>query len=164
MNDFLNFIFEMLKNQFVFGLTIGLTVALFAWLKGIMKVRENRSELAKLREHLHTKMEIDAEGHRTRNDELNKLKRENENLRISIKTLQHKPGRAELRLLNVYDKAIHNMLAKAPGFAATWEMVMQEAEVEVEQTETGVKALVRKVFTPPRLTQGNDTSDFEDKE
>ncbi len=141
-----NVIIEFLKTPFAWGLIIGLGVALFVWIKGTINSRTIKAEVKKLRDHLHTKMEIDAEGHKTREDELGKLKKQNENLRITVKTLQQKPGRAELRLLHVYDKAIHSMLAKAPGFAATWEMVLQEAEDEIQQTDSGVSAFVRKVF------------------
>jgi len=95
-------------------------------------------------------MEIDAKGHKTREDELEKLRKQNENLRITVKSLQQKPNRAEIRQLHVFDKAIHAMLARAPGFAATWEMVLKESEDEIEKSETGITAFMRKVFVPQR--------------
>jgi hypothetical protein len=103
----------------------------------------------------------------TRESELEQLRKTNENLRITVRSLQNKPGRAEIRQLHVYDKAIHSMLAKAPGFAPTWEMVLKEAEDEIAQTETGIGAFMRKVFVPRKqLSPGEDEQkliDYEDE-
>ncbi|HNR51645.1 MAG TPA: hypothetical protein PKI80_08680, partial [Deltaproteobacteria bacterium] len=62
------------------------------------------------------------------------------------------------RQLHVYDRAIHAMLARAPGFAPTWEMVLKEAEDEVAQAETGITAFMRKVFTSQKQipTEGGE--------
>ncbi len=138
------------NNPFLLGLAIGLLVTLVVWLKGLLSARKLKGELKKLRESLFTKMEIDAKGHKTREEEFEKIRRENENLRVTVKSLQQKPGRHEIRQLHVYDKAIHSMFARAPGFAATWEIVLKEAEEEIQKTETGLSAFVRKVFVPQK--------------
>lgn len=155
-------------HPFLLGLVIGLVIALFVWLKGLVNARKLTKETGKLKESLYTKMEIDAKGHKTREDEFTKIKKENENLRVTVKSLQQKPGRNEIRQLHVYDKAIHSMLARAPGFAATWEIVLQEAEEEIQKTETGLSAFVRKVFVPqkPGSLEEPDKAkliDFEDR-
>src|SRR5919205_987472 len=77
---------------------------------------ENRA----LREHLYTKMEIDAAGLSQLKQEHERLKQMNEHLRITNHTLRNKPGRAELRLLSIYDEAINILCATAPGFAPVW--------------------------------------------
>jgi len=112
-------------HPFLLGLAVGFIAVLFVWVRGLLRCRSLNREMARLKESLYTKMQIDAKGYMTRESELEQLKKENENLRITVKSLQNKPGRAEIRQLHVYDKAIHSMLARAPGFAPTWEMVLK---------------------------------------
>ena len=110
--------------------------------------RKLQAEIRTLREHLHTKMEIDAKGLGQLKDDYAKLKNVNENLRVRIQTFQNKPGRAELRLLHIYDRAINTMLARTPGFAPVWQVVLTEAETEMQQADRGIRAFVTKVFRP----------------
>jgi hypothetical protein len=91
-------------------------------------------------------MKITNAGNSTLVLELEKIKTENENLRISVQTLNQKPGRAELRLLNIYDAALRKMMSQAPGFSTAWENSLQEAEREYEANESGLKSIVSKVF------------------
>jgi hypothetical protein len=91
-------------------------------------------------------MKITDAGNSTLVTELETAKRENENLRISVKSLGQKPGRAELRLLNIYDAALRKMMSQAPGFSTAWENSLQEAEREYEANESGLKSIVSKVF------------------
>lgn len=158
------------RHPFVLGLTIGLVAVLLVWVRGLLKHQSLKREMARLKESLYTKMQIDTKGQTTLQGELEQLRQANENLRVTIRSLQNKPGRAELRQLHVYDKAIHAMLARAPGFAATWEMVLKEAEDEIAQSETGITAFVRRVFLPGRQPSGEGNShkliryDEDDKE
>ncbi|HON37634.1 MAG: hypothetical protein ACOX3E_08075 [Desulfomonilia bacterium] len=144
-------------HPFLLGLAVGFIAVLFVWVRGLLRCRSLNREMARLKESLYTKMQIDAKGYMTRESELEQLKKENENLRITVKSLQNKPGRAEIRQLHVYDKAIHSMLARAPGFAPTWEMVLKEAEEEIARTDTGIAAFMRKVFVPRKqIPAGED--------
>ena len=100
-------------------------------------------------------MKLTQDGTKNLEIENEKLKKENENLRISVKTLSQKPGRNEIRLLNIYDLAIRKMNAKAPGFAQGWELSMQEAEKEYEERESGLKGAIKRVFAPS-ITHNKD--------
>ncbi len=155
------------QHPFFTGFLIGIMVAFVMWVRGLLKLRSLRKEIENLKESLYTKLTIEAKGHMTRENELEELKRQNENLRVTVQSLQQKPGRAEIRQLHVYDKAVHAMLARAPGFAPTWEMVIHEAEDEVRQTETGISAFFRRVFIPqgPMPKEGSSTKliDHEEK-
>jgi hypothetical protein len=91
-------------------------------------------------------MKITNAGSATLVAELKTIKKEAENLRISVQTLNQKPGRAELRLLNIYDAALRKMMSQAPGFSTAWENSLQEAEREYEANESGLKSIVSKVF------------------
>lgn len=121
----------------------------FSWFTYRKLQEENRA----LRDHLHLRMQIDAEGTRQLKQENDNLKQTNSNLRVTNDTLRNKPGRAELRLLHVYDEAINIMLARAPGFAPTWQTVLQEVDDEMKQAEQGVRGFVRKVFHPGEYTK-----------
>ncbi len=131
---------------------VTLLIGLFAgWLlatvKGFFKVREYKKELEDYKKHLERQMKITQEGAIKIESDIEKLKKENENLRVTVKTLGQKPGRSELRLLNVYDSALRKMMLKAPGFAQGWELSMQEAENEYEDHEKGLKTVIKKVFS-----------------
>jgi hypothetical protein len=110
--------------------------------------RKLQAENRLLQEHLNTKMKIEAKGMSLLEQEKEYLKQMNENLRITNQTLQNKPGRSELRLLYIYDQAVNIMLARAPGFAPTWQAVLAEVEKEMQKTDQGIRAFVKKVFRP----------------
>jgi hypothetical protein len=103
-------------------------------------------------------MKITNQGNRSLEADLEKLKKDNENLRISVKTLGQKPGRAEIRLLNIYDGALRKMMLSAPGFSSAWEVALQEAEREYEENEIGFKSIIKKVFGPSLVQRSAITS------
>lgn len=138
---------EFEASIFGIGLGLGLLIALSVWINSLSK----RKEIAELKKHLHTQMSINAKGYEQLQNEVEKLKKENENLRITIASLSNKPGRAELKTLHIWDKAIRILTLKSPTFAPAWEMAIAEANKEIEDAESGMKALVRKVF--PMLPQ-----------
>jgi predicted nucleic acid-binding Zn-ribbon protein len=146
---------EFEASIFGVGLGLGLLIALSVWINSLSK----RKEIAELKKHLHTQMSINAKGYEQLQNEVEKLKKENENLRITIASLSNKPGRAELKTLHIWDKAIRILTLKSPTFAPAWEMAIAEANKEIEDAESGMKALVRKVF--PMLPQdyGQNNSD-----
>jgi len=127
------------------GIAVGWVLSYF---KSLFQIRKYKKEIAGLQDHLNRQMKITSEGSKSIEKELEKLKKENENLRISVKTLGQKPGRAELRLLNIYDSALRKVMARVPGFSSAWEGALSEAEREYEENEKGIKAIVRKVLGP----------------
>jgi len=138
-----------MENFDLISLLIGLVIGAFLYIiKGFFTNRAFKKELAEYKGHLATQMKITQEGTKNITDESERLKKENENLRITVKTLGQKPGRNELRLLNIYDSALRKMMLKAPGFAQGWELSMQEAEKEYEDNDMGLKTVVKRVFGP----------------
>lgn len=125
----------------------GVVVGYFiSFLKSRFEVAGYKKELKEYKEHLNRQMKITNEGNKNLETQLEQLKKESENLRISLQTMSQKPGRAEIRLLNIYDSALRKMMMRAPGFAPAWEMSLQEAEKEYEESERGFKSIVKKVF------------------
>lgn len=140
--------FQQPLNTFWVGLAIGLAIAAYLFLNGLLRRRELRREVRALKNQLHRQMTINDKGNEQVLAEVERLRKDNENLRITAATLKAKPGRAELVTLNVYDRAIRLMHQRAPGFAPAWEGVLSEAQKEIEQADTGLLAMVRKVFRP----------------
>ena len=113
----------------------------------IERMKLNKT-IKNLKNQLHLKMEIDAESMRRVVDEKKGLEKKNENLRITLQTLQNKPGRSEYRMLYVYDKAISAMQSQAPGFAPTWQMVLKNVEDDMKKVDQGFIPLIKRTFSP----------------
>lgn len=130
------------------GLAVGLLAAGFVWVKGVLRRRELRAENQRLKDHLHTQMEVNAKGMEAARKEQAELTDQAQNLRTTLASLSAKPDREKIRTLHLYDKAIHLMYEKSPGFAPAWESVLKEAEAELAKSEKGLIPLVKKVFRP----------------
>ncbi len=131
-----------------YGTLLGLAVAAWVAFSGWQRRRSLEAEVLKLRAHLQVHMEITHEGSEQRKHELEQLRQENENLRVTLKAWQQKPDRRELRALEVYDRAVRQLQASAPGFAVHWENSLREAEQHVEQIDRGLLAFARRLFVP----------------
>jgi hypothetical protein len=142
---------DFLKHPFTIGLGVGAALAMVTWFSGVMSRRGLNKELKELKKHLNMQMSITTKGTESMQKELDGLKQQNENLRVSIASLQQKPGRAELRTLQVYDRAIGLMQKRAPGFAPVWQEVLGEAEEEMGRNEGGFGKLLKKVFRPSQI-------------
>jgi hypothetical protein len=146
---------ELIKHPFTIGLGVGVVLAVATWFSGVWNRRQLRRELKELQRHLNVQMNITTKGHEEMNRELESLRQQNENLRVTVSTLQQKPGRAEVRTLQVYDRAVNLMQKRAPGFAPVWQQVMDEAEEEMARNEGGLGKLLKKVFRPSQLPEGS---------
>ena len=144
---------DYLFTPFAGGLFLGLLITFFTWKSGFSARRNLKRELKRiesdsreLQHHLNTQLKINAEGNESLQAKLEDLREQNENLRVNVSSLQQKPGRAELRQLNIIENAIGLMREQAPGFAQAWEKAIRQAELEYESSEGGLKKLVRKVL------------------
>jgi len=153
-----NWLIELLDNAFVRGLLLGLLAALVVAVRAMLRARELRKELRKLREHLHTKLEIDSEDNERRKQELAALRQERDNLRNTVQVLNQKPGRHEIRQYYVYQKAVDIMFEKAPGFAPAWQITVKEAEADMERMEKGLIPFIK------RMVPSSPTKQIEDYE
>ena len=136
---------SLLFNPFTTGLAVGLVVALIVWARGWMKARELNQSLRKLREHLHTKLEIDASETERRKHELDNIRQERDNLRNMVQVLNQKPGKPELRQMQVYQRAVEIMFEKSPGFAPAWQITLKEAEEDIRQAERGIVPFFKRI-------------------
>lgn len=118
------------------------------YIKSLFKLRKYKKEIKELNGHLNRQMRIIDEGSKGLEKELQNVKKRNENLNETVNTLKQKPGRAELRLLNIYDLALKKMKLNAPGFFSAWEATFKDAEIEYEGKETGSEAIKKKILSP----------------
>lgn len=145
--------------QTILLIIIGVAIGwLLSYLKSILTIRKHKKELKEYQDHLERQMKITDAGNKTLISDMETLKKENENLRISVKTLGQKPGRAELRQFNIYDNALRKMMLKAPGFSSAWESALQESEHEYEKSEAGFKHIMGKVFGSSSNSSNSDGS------
>jgi len=158
-------IWEYLKaNPLVGGIVIGLIVALLVWKSGFTTrrrlskdIRKLENELRELQGHLNTQLKINAQGNDALTKEVEELRRQNENLRVSAAAMQAKPGRAELRHTQITETAVRLMREIAPGFSPAWERAMRQAESEIEASESGLKKLVRRVIPSIGMSSTNES-------
>lgn len=136
---------ELLANNFVRGLAVGLLIAFAFWVRSIIKVRTLHGDIRKLRGHLQTKFEIESAENERRKEEMSQLRQERDNLRNMIQVLNQKPGKQEIRQAQVYQKAAEIMFEKSPGFAPAWQITLREAEEEMRNAEKGLIPFFKRI-------------------
>ena len=141
-----SWITTLIGNPFAKGLAIGLLFCILILIRGFLSRRELSQEVARLRTHLHTKLEIDSKENERRKQEIGILKQERDNLRITVQSLNQKPGRKEIRQYYLYQTALDMMFEKAPGFAPAWQITIKEAEKLFEKSEKGVVPLLKRLM------------------
>jgi uncharacterized protein YceH (UPF0502 family) len=150
---------NLLTQPIVIGFYIGLTIAILVWIRGWIialaqksdaaaRIDKLNDEIASLHQHLHTQMEIQSKGSETLKQELKNLTALNQNLKDTISALKEKPGRADIRTLHLYTKALSIMNSRAPGFGSVWDNALKDAEAEVKQEESGIIGWIKKPFLP----------------
>ena len=150
-----NWIVMFFGSPFAQGLTLGLVFCLVIYVRGFLRRRELNKEVERLRGHLHTKLEIDSADNERRKNELINLRQERDNLRITVQSLNQKPGRKEIRQYFIYQTALDIMFEKAPGFAPAWQITLKEAESLFEKSERGVVPLLKRLMptTPDKQAE-----------
>ena len=145
----------VISNPFAKGLALGLLICAIIYIRGFIRRNELSKEVNRLRSHLHTKLEIDSSENERRKSELEKLKQERDNLRITVQSLNQKPGRKEIRQYFIYQTALDIMFEKAPGFAPAWQITLKEAEGLFEKSEKGVVPLLKRLMpsTPDKQAE-----------
>jgi MFS superfamily sulfate permease-like transporter len=114
-----------LLKPFFIGLYIGIFVALFIFIREKAAARKLKKEI------LNRKREVE------------ELKRQNENLRISLQSFSEKPGRKEIKQLHLYQKAVEILTEKAPGFAQSWQSALRDGEEEMKLIHLGAIPFVK---------------------
>jgi hypothetical protein len=141
---------EFLKSVFThpafFGLVGGLLIGLVFLVMSWMNHLRTKKELRRFQKHLSEKLEIEGEHMGSMKDDLEKLRKENENLRMKIGGDKlHNSEHALERELELFARAEKSMVVSAPGFAPAWESAKDAAHRELVEEEQG-KSLPRRIF------------------
>lgn len=155
---------HIISEPFTWGLVVGLFLLVTVWKlmrKDIVMLRDEKKRLQEenkdLQSHLNTQLKINAKGNDELHKELDELREQNENLRNNLNVAKQKPGRAELRHLQIMEAAVSVMREQAPGFAPAWEKAMRDAEAAEQAAEGGFKKLMRKVLPSSKSTPAIST-------
>lgn len=135
-------------NDFIVGLIVGLAVAVVLAVallsKGASAKKAAKAEVEKYKRMLQDRMELESDGLTKLKGEVEELKKQNENLRISLNTMSQKPGRKEMQRLDVYQTAAERLSINSPGFAPVWQAALKESEAEFRKTFLGLNPYLRK--------------------
>jgi len=135
---------------FLIGLGIGLFFFMISVISNIRLKKRHKKEILRIKNMVTQKMDIEYDSIASQREEIERLKKQNENLRISVRTLSQKPNRKEVARLQIYQRAIEIMSMKAPGFAPAWQTAVKESEEEFDRIFLGFDPFVRKVV-PSKL-------------
>ena len=156
-------------QNFLIGLGIGVVLAIV--LVVIMSVNrhkeilQEKKETERLRRMLNDRMDLESDGLAKLKDTNEDLKKQNENLRISLNTYSQKPNRKEVARLHVYQLAVDRLTINSPGFGAAWQAALKESEEEFQKTYVGVQPFIKRLI--PMKTDANVLPkyiDSDDKE
>ena len=136
-----SFIHQILANPFTWGLGLGLVFAALA----LYRVLRLKSEIKRFKRHLSDRLEIEAESVQKKGSDLERLRKENENLRVKIAGLNDFPEHRLERDLEIYARAEKRMVVGVPGFAGPWENAKHDALLEIQGEESG-QSLPKRVF------------------
>ncbi len=137
-------------TAFAYGVGLGLLAACVVAFNGWRRRRELEQQVQRLHSHLHDQMEITHEGAKQIKVELEQLRLENENLRVTLQTWKQKPDRRELHQLLVYDEAMRRVVSSVPGFSAYWENALKESEEQMARADRGLVAFARRILPRAR--------------
>ena len=144
-------------QNFLIGLGIGVVLAIV--LVVVMSVNrhkemlQEKTENARLRRMLNDRMDLESDGLSKLKDDYEEIKKQNENLRISINTYSQKPNRKEVARLHVYQLAVDRLTINSPGFGAAWQAALKEGEDEFQKTYVGVQPFIKRLI--PMKTDAN---------
>lgn len=130
------------------GVLIGfipmLIILIIQLVKKGKQAKEHKQEIARLKAMLTDRMDLESEGLGKLKNELDELKAQNENLRISLRTYSQRPNRKELSRLQVYQQAVDRLTINSPGFGPIWQSAIKESEAEFEKTFFGLQPFIRR--------------------
>ncbi len=132
---------QILSSHFTWGLLLGLIFLALA----LYRIVRLKGEIKRYKRHLSDKLEIEAEAVQKIRGEVERLKKENEHLRVKVASLNDSSDRRLERDLEIYARAERRMMVGVPGFAGPWENAKHDALLEIQGEEAG-QSLPKRVF------------------
>lgn len=148
MDEFLKSKVGLCIVSFLIGLCVGVIFLFISKIRNAFAKRNFKIEIKNLKSKIDDLNQIIVDSGISYSSQLDELKKKNDTMKKTINILDRKPNRKELKTLYLYDKAIHIMYGKVPGFSPMWEDALKDAEKELEKNESGKKRLFEKIFHP----------------
>lgn len=145
--------------SFLIGFVIGLVLLVISKIRNAFAKRDFKVEIKTLKGKIDALHKIIVDSGSSYSAKLDELKKDNDTMKRNISILDRKASRKELKTLYLYDKAIHLMYSRVPGFSTIWEDTLKDAEKEMEKSEAGKKKLFEKIFHPSLLKGSADKAD-----
>lgn len=153
----MEFILSFLKNPIsiaaLSGLGVGLLLSLFILIKTRIYRRELDDEIAdarydyrRLEEQMNAQMRISAKAQDELQARIDEQQQRIHHLQTSLETLSQKPGKKELRQLQLYERTLELMEQRSPNAMLSWENAQTEALEQMAAIDKGLKPMLRKVF------------------
>ena len=137
-------------QNFLIGLCIGVALAIVLVvaqsINAHKKMKALMAEKDKLKQMITDRIDLESEGLAKLKKENEELKKQNENLRVTVSTYSQKPGRKEVARLQVYQLAVDRLTLNSPGFGAAWQAALKESEDEFQKTYIGVQPFLKKII------------------
>ncbi len=149
---------------FLIGLGIGVLLFILALIQNLRLKRRHKREMLQIKNMVSQKMDMEYESITKLRSDVELLKKQNENLRISLRAYSQKPNRKEMSQLQVYHRAVEIMSLKAPGFAPAWQLALRESEEELDKMYLGFHPFVKKIVPDRMLDILEQKDDDEDSE
>ena len=144
-------------QNFLIGLGIGVVLAIVLVvvmsLNRHKEMLQQKQETERLRRMLNDRMDLESDGLAKLKEDNEELKKQNENMRISLNTYSQKPNRKEMARLHVYQLAVDRLTINSPGFGAAWQAALKESEEEFQKTYVGVQPFIKRLI--PMKTDAN---------
>lgn len=167
MQEFLKSCIGHCILMFLIGLIVGCVFLFISQIRNAFAKRDLKIQIKELKSQIAELHKIIVDAGVTHSSQVNELKEKNDNMEKTINALNRKPNRNELKTLYLYDKAVHIMYGKVPGFSVMWEDTLKEAQKEMEKIESGKKKLFEKIFHPSLFGNksiNDETNQEEQKE
>ncbi len=132
---------ETLTSPFALGFYTGCVLLLIAMYHHF----KLKLEHGRYKRMLSDKLEIEATTLSKLKNELDGVRKENENLRVKVNTQSETGDTKNIRDLEVYARAEKKMMVAAPGFAGPWEQAKQAAYGELTEEDSG-RATPKRFF------------------
>lgn len=142
--------------SFLIGLCVGLVFLFISKVRNAFVKRNFKIEIKQLKSKIDDLHKIVVDSGISYSSKLDELKKKNDTMKKTINILDRNPNRKELKTLYLYDKAIHLMYSKVPGFSPIWEDALKDAEKELEKNESGKKRLFEKIFHPSLINDSTN--------
>lgn len=142
---------------FLIGLAIGLVFCIILLISNAHTKSKHKKEMQRIKQVITQKMDLESESLSQLKSDVAELKSQNENLRVSIRSMSEKTSKKEMTRYQIYERAIEIMSLKAPGFAPAWQTALRESEEEFEKVFLGLKPFKRRAVSS-KLTDKSDAA------